>query len=201
VRKVVAVSLLAVAFLLVHVLPSYAGGHGGHGGHGFGHHHGSHHGFRGHGAIVIGPSFWWDPWWPWWYYPPPYYAYPPPPVIMQQPPAYPAPPAPPQSYWYYCQSAKAYYPSVETCAEAWIRGLSRRFVTEPRIFPVTANPIPHCWCASRHSARLPSPNLHRGTHAADRVRGRSRSTNAASSCEQPWDSLQGGSVGNHGVTR
>ena len=120
-RKVVAVSLLAVAFLLVHVLPSYAGGHGGHGGHGFGHHHGSHHGFRGHGAIVIGPSFWSDPWWPWWYYPPPYYAYPPPPVIMQQPPAYPAPPAPPQSYWYYCQSTKAYYPSVETCAEAWIK--------------------------------------------------------------------------------
>ena len=112
-RNVVAASLLAVAFLLVHVLPSYAGGHGGHGGHGFGHHHGSHHGFHGHGAIVVGPVigpwFWWDPWW---YYPPPYYAYPPPPPQLY---------VQPQSYWYYCVSAKAYYPTVPTCPEVWIK--------------------------------------------------------------------------------
>ena len=50
--------------------------------------------------------------------PPPYYYYPPQ-VVVQ--------PAPviveqlPQSYWYYCPSAEAYYPSVPTCPEAWIK--------------------------------------------------------------------------------
>ena len=118
-RRVAAVSLFAVALLLVTVVPSHAwggGGHGGHGGHGFG-----HHGFHGHGAIVVGPSFWWDPWW---YYPPPYYApyyvYSPAPVV-QEPPVYVERPSPPQSYWYYCPSAKAYYPTAPTCREAWIK--------------------------------------------------------------------------------
>jgi len=118
VRRVAAVSLFAVALLLVTVAPSHAwggGGHGGHGGHGFG-----HHGFHGHGAIVVGPSFWWDPWW---YYPPPYYApyyvYPQP--VVQEPPVYVERPSPPQSYWYYCPSAKAYYPTAPTCREAWIK--------------------------------------------------------------------------------
>lgn len=77
----------------------------------------------------VGP-FWWP--YPYWYYPPPpYYVYSPPPVIVQEPPVYiqqppPPPPAPelpptPQAYWYYCPSARGYYPSVPTCAEAWIR--------------------------------------------------------------------------------
>ena len=35
-------------------------------------------------------------------------------------------------------------------------------------------PVP-CWCASRPSATLPPAILHRGAHAADRARGRSRS--------------------------
>jgi len=29
--------------------------------------------------------------------------------------------APPQTYWYYCASAKAYYPTVQKCPEAWIK--------------------------------------------------------------------------------
>jgi hypothetical protein len=118
VRRVAAVSLFAVALLLVTAVPSYAGGHGGHGGHGFGH----HHGFRGHGVIVVGPGCCWGPYW-WYdpYYAYPYYAYAPPPVIVQAPPVYIEPPAPPQSYWYYCPSTRAYYPSVPTCAEAWIK--------------------------------------------------------------------------------
>jgi len=65
---------------------------------------------------VVGPSFWWDPWW---YYPPPYY-YPQPQVAVQ--------PAPviveeqrPQSYWYYCPSSKAYYPTAPRCPEVWIK--------------------------------------------------------------------------------
>jgi len=113
-RRIAAVSLFAVALILVPAVPSHAWG----GGHGFSH----HPGFRAHGVVVFGPSFWWDPWW---YYPPPYYAYAPPPVIGQEPPVYVEPPAPPQSYWYYCQSTKAYYPSVQTCAEAWIKVPSR----------------------------------------------------------------------------
>jgi len=113
VRKVVAVSLLAVALLLVPAAPSYAGGHGGHGFHG---HPGFHGHFHGHGAIVVGPSFWWGPWW---YYPPPYY-YPPPQVVVQPAPVI-VGEQPPQSYWYYCPSAKAYYPTAPACPEAWIK--------------------------------------------------------------------------------
>lgn len=84
-------------------------------------------GVRGHVFIGVGPSFWWGAPYPYWYYPPPY-VYSPPPVIVQEPPVYaqqpPAPPAAPpapQSYWYYCSSAGAYYPSVQTCPEAWIK--------------------------------------------------------------------------------
>ena len=46
-RRIAAVSILAVALLLVPAAPSYAwGGHGGHGG----------RDFHGHGVIVAGPS-------------------------------------------------------------------------------------------------------------------------------------------------
>lgn len=76
---------------------------------------------RGHGRVFIdvGP-FWWGP-----YPPPPYYVYAPPPVIVEQAPVYiqqPAPSAPPpQGYWYYCPSARAYYPTVPTCPEEWMK--------------------------------------------------------------------------------
>lgn len=49
---------------------------------------------------------------------------------MQQPPTYvqqevaplaPAEPPAPQAYWYYCSSTKAYYPSVQTCTEPWVK--------------------------------------------------------------------------------
>jgi len=120
VRRVAAVSLFAVALLLVTAVPRYAGGHGGHGGHGFHGHPGFHGRFHGHGAIVFGPSFWWGPYW--WDYPPPYYEYAPPPVIVQEsPPVYVELPAPPESYWYYCPSTKAYYPTAPTCSEVWIK--------------------------------------------------------------------------------
>ena len=135
-RAVVA-SLLALALLIVPAVPSVAGGRGsgGHAGRGF---HGSpgfrghpgfpgHPGFRSHfhghfhgrGVIVVGPSFWWGPWW-WgypYYYPPYYY---PPQIVVQPAPIY-TDGAPPQSYWYYCPSAEAYYPTVPTCPEAWVK--------------------------------------------------------------------------------
>ena len=84
-------------------------------------------GWRGGVFIGVGPYWGWG--YPW-YYPPPYYYYPPPTVVVEQPPVYverqPAPeppPAPPAAtaYWYYCPSAGAYYPSVPSCAEEWVK--------------------------------------------------------------------------------
>ena len=63
----------------------------------------------GRAVIRVWPSFWWEPYW--------FYA--PPPVIVQEPPVYVQPP-PTQAYWYYCQSAQAYYPYVSSCPEPWI---------------------------------------------------------------------------------
>src|SRR5712692_9948033 len=112
-RKSALVSLVALGLLLGAVAPSYAWGHGRH----------------GHRPVVhtrvfigVGPAFWWGP--PYWWYPPPYYGYAPPTVVVNEPPVYiqqqPAP-APAQAYWYYCQSAGAYYPNVQVCPEAWVR--------------------------------------------------------------------------------
>lgn len=81
-----------------------------------------------HGGVFVGVGPYWGPAYPYWWYPPPYYAYPPPTVVVEPPPVYiepppappPAPPAPP-AYWYYCSSAKAYYPNVQTCPEDWVK--------------------------------------------------------------------------------
>ena len=119
-RKLVPVSLLAIALLLVPAAPSQAwrGHHGVH----------VHHSVHPSVFIGVGPAFWWGPAYPyWWYYPPPpYYVYDPPTVVVQEPLVYVQQPAPPpapspQSHWYYCPNAGAYYPSVQTCPEAWIK--------------------------------------------------------------------------------
>ena len=121
-RRFAAVSLLAVAFLLVAGLPSEAGKGGGHGGgHHGGHHHSHHHHFGGRPHVFIGPRI--LPGYPyWWDYPPAYYYYPPP-IVVPEPPVYiqqqPAP-ARQEVPWYYCPSAQAYYPWVRSCPEAWI---------------------------------------------------------------------------------
>src|SRR6266852_9516528 len=83
-RKSAAISLLAIALLLVLAMPSYA--------------------WRGHTSVFIGVGpVWWGPAYPYWYYPPPY-VYSPPPLVVQEPPVYaqqqPAPVPPPQGYWY-----------------------------------------------------------------------------------------------------
>src|SRR5262249_40173837 len=121
------------AITLTAVGPSDARGHGGghgfsgghpgfHGGHGFdGGHPGFHggDGFHGHGRIPVivglGPPFLWAYGWD---YPP--YPYPPT-VIVEPPPVYVEPPA--QKYWYYCQSARAYYPTVHGRPEGWVQVL------------------------------------------------------------------------------
>ena len=35
--------------------------------------------------------------------------------------AYTVAPAPPRSYWYYCASARTYYPYISTCPEGWMQ--------------------------------------------------------------------------------
>jgi len=124
-RKLAAISFLAITLILVVAVASDArgagaqgGGRGGGHGHG-GHGHGFHHGGHGRVFIGVGPAFWWDPFYPYWYSPPYYYGYEPsfvePPVYVQ------APQTPEQGYWHYCMSAQAYYPSVQMCAEGWVK--------------------------------------------------------------------------------
>ena len=76
--------------------------------------------------VGVGPGYWWwGPPYPYGWYPPPYYAYPPAAVIIEPPPVYVEPP-PPTAYCYYCSSAQAYYPTVPTCPEPWIKVPERR---------------------------------------------------------------------------
>ena len=109
-RKFSSIALAGVAIILAAASPSYAAaGHGGQGfsghsggghfeGHaGFAGHHGfdGRHGFdrRGRGGVFIGGGpFYWD------------YPYSP----------------PLSTYWYYCPSYGAYYPTVPSCPEAWV---------------------------------------------------------------------------------
>jgi hypothetical protein len=115
-RKFVRLTALIAALLLFSGAPAYAhGGHGGGGHHGFeGHRFEGHHRFHGRGFIGIGPSFYWDPFWP---YGP--YGYMPSPTSVEPPPVYIEKPR--AGYWYYCPSGHGYYPSVQSCAEPWVR--------------------------------------------------------------------------------
>jgi hypothetical protein len=97
----------------------------------------SHHRHGSHARVFVGvgPAVWWGPY-PYWYYPPPYAVYAPPPVVyapppvviqetpqvyIQQAPTPAAPSASAEQFWYYCQSAQAYYPAVSSCPEAWVK--------------------------------------------------------------------------------
>ncbi len=83
------------------------------------------HGGHGHGGRVhFGLGFNFGPYWGPWYYPPPYYYYPP--AVVVAPPASPPvyversdAPAPAQSYWYYCEASRGYYPYVKECPGGW----------------------------------------------------------------------------------
>jgi hypothetical protein len=137
-RPAVAASLLVATLLLAPAAPALAGGHGG-GGHGGGGRGGGFHGgpgfrgpfhpgfrgpfhpgFRGPVFIVGGSGFWWggpwwgSPWWgsPWWWNQPQVIVQPAPVIVDNQSS---------EAYWHYCPSARAYYPSVPSCPEAWIK--------------------------------------------------------------------------------
>jgi hypothetical protein len=64
---------------------------------------------------------WHDGRYGWWWTGPDYWYWYPAPVYYDYPPAvYIAPPGPaPQPTWYYCDSAKGYYPYVRSCASGW----------------------------------------------------------------------------------
>jgi len=131
-RKLSSIALVGIAIVLAtasfgYAAGSHGGGHRFAGGQGFAAHAPSGH-FQGHpafngrhfdgrrfdgrrfdrrvfvGGAFIGAPFYW-----------PYaYAYP-----YADAPAY-TYQAPAQTYWYYCPSYGAYYPSVQTCPDAWV---------------------------------------------------------------------------------
>jgi hypothetical protein len=83
---------------------------------------------RVHFGVHLGaPLFWGYPY----YAPPPPYYYAP--VYHPAPAYYPASPpvyveregqaqeAPPQSWWYYCEQTRSYYPYVKSCPGGWQR--------------------------------------------------------------------------------
>jgi len=79
-----------------------------------------------HGRVHLGLGFNFGPYWgPYWgpaYYPPPYYYYPPPMVVAPaSPPVYVERGEQPQSqsYWYYCETSRGYYPYVKECPGGW----------------------------------------------------------------------------------
>lgn len=83
-------------------------------------HHGHHDGHLGWWWIAGGLWYFYEA--PVYPYPDPYVPYTPPVVVVQQP----APPpaavtevAPQPQYWYYCNSARNYYPYVAACPEGW----------------------------------------------------------------------------------
>ena len=77
------------------------------------------HGYHG-GRL----GWWWIAGGVWYFYPYPVYPYPDPylpPTMLAAPvaPGAEPPPAPAPTAWYYCASARGYYPYVPSCPEAW----------------------------------------------------------------------------------
>ena len=121
-KKLSSIALIGIAILLASASSGYAAvGHTAgqfHGHPGFngprvdGHHFDGHHDGRFHSRVFIAAPFFALPFYAPYPYPPAYTYEPPaePPVYQQGP----------QSYWYYCPSYGAYYPSVETCPDPWV---------------------------------------------------------------------------------
>lgn len=78
------------------------------------------HAPRARVGVVFGPvwsPFWFPPPWPPYYPPPIVVAPPPPPVYVEQPSVSTGEEG---EYWYFCSSARAYYPAVTACQEGWV---------------------------------------------------------------------------------
>ena len=88
---------------------------------------------QAHHRVHVGVGFsygypFWGPWGPWgpWGWPGPYYYPPTTVVVPAQPMQYiekgSAPGAPAtESWWYYCDASKGYYPYVKECPSGWQR--------------------------------------------------------------------------------
>ena len=134
-KRLAAGMVLVVALCVgVPAQGQHYGGHGWHGGyngggyHGGGYHGGGYGGYHGgywRGGVFIGGPWWWGapyPYYPYPYYPYAYYPPYPPVVVDRGPQVYiERPQEPGAGYWYYCPSAKAYYPTVPECSEDWIK--------------------------------------------------------------------------------
>ena len=134
-KRFIATSMVVMgADLVIPVFAqSHAGGHGGNahvgGAHGGGNGHGDggwHRGGPGWWGVGLGLGLGWDAVYadPYLGYPYPTYVYPyGPAAVVVEPSAPPAamvqPNPPPVSNWYYCDSAKGYYPYVKDCPEGW----------------------------------------------------------------------------------
>jgi hypothetical protein len=84
-------------------------------------HHGAHFHSRVFVGVGVGAPLFWGPAYyypPDYYYAPGYYYPPPSPAYIEQSPA---PAEQGSQYWYYCPSARAYYPYVDGCPEGWQR--------------------------------------------------------------------------------
>lgn len=84
------------------------------------------HGRRARVSIGVGFGYpFWGPYWGPWYYPPPYAYYPAPVVVRSEPVTYieqaETPATEQGGWWYYCDSAKGYYPYVKECPAGWQR--------------------------------------------------------------------------------
>jgi hypothetical protein len=102
--------LVAVALIMGSAVPVFAWyGHGGYGYRGYG-----HYGHRW-GSVVVVPRIVVPFGVPYVY--PPAIVSPPPVYVQPAPQVYIQPP--PQSYWYYCDSAQAYYPYIQQCPGGW----------------------------------------------------------------------------------
>ena len=111
-----AVALL-LGMLVVLAVPaqSWAGGRHWHRGHHHRHHGhpGHHHG--GHFYFGLGAPVYHYGWAPYWGYPPTRTVI----VEEPEPPVYIERSA--GDWWYFCESAGEYYPSVPTCPEPWVQ--------------------------------------------------------------------------------
>jgi hypothetical protein len=81
---------------------------------------------RLHLGFHFGAPYWGPYWGPWWYHPPPSYYYPGPAVyVPAQPTTYieqsGAPASDSAGWWYYCDTARGYYPYVKECPSGWQR--------------------------------------------------------------------------------
>jgi hypothetical protein len=117
----IGVLVLIAVLLVISTAPGYADrdGHGSKG-HGYRSHGHSRHWHRGHGhrrhghsgvRVVISPGLvvpFGSSWGP----------YPEPPVVVAPPPRVYVESSPP-TYWYYCDTAQAYYPYVQQCPGEW----------------------------------------------------------------------------------